>query len=345
MMFNKQEMKDLELLSAYLDNQLSPEAEGRLKIRLAKDEELQQALEDLRNTRYVLRNTPKVKRPRNFVLSLEMVKQQRFAWGMRSISRFVSAGAMLILVMVFAGQLFFSGTLGPVTVYRMDELSYKRAPIFNGGFGGGGGGDSTSNTAADVAEADQPNAATEAEEPMAMMQAADMPEEEMDAINEESVSGTTTDDAVTEESVMEDTATEDTTAEYSDAEETTAEEPQDGMGAAEATPTVPPEEVVEIPPAPSAGSLEPTMDNRMGETEKYPGDAGDMEGMDTGSGAGPFDGMGGEETIVEDDAAMTTAAVEEPTQSWPVVWIVELGLIALVVAGGFLYWYAGRKII
>ena len=343
MMFNKQEMKDLELLSAYLDNQLSPEAEGRLKTRLAKDEELQQALEDLRNTRYVLRNTPKVKRPRNFVLSLEMVKQQRFAWGMRNFSRFVSAGAMLILVMVFAGQLFFSGTLGPVTVYRMDELSYKRAPIFNGGFGSGGG-DSTSNTAANVAEVDMMDEATGAEEPMAMMQEADMPEEEMEATTDDATSGTMADDAVNEESVMEDTVTEDTTAEDSDAEETTAEEPQDGMGAAEATPTIPPEEVVEIPLPPAAGSPEPTMDNRIGEIEKYPGDAGDTEGMDTGSEAGPFNGMGGEETIDEDDTAMTTAAVEEPT-SWPVVWIVELGLIALVVAGGFLYWYAGRKII
>lgn len=66
-------MRDLELLSAYLDRELSQGEKTRLITRIVKEPELARALEDLRQTRSMLRRTPQRKAPRNFTLTPKMV--------------------------------------------------------------------------------------------------------------------------------------------------------------------------------------------------------------------------------------------------------------------------------
>jgi anti-sigma factor RsiW len=66
-------MRDLELLSAYLDRELSQGEKTRLISRIVKEPELARALEDLRQTRSMLRRTPQRKAPRNFTLTPKMV--------------------------------------------------------------------------------------------------------------------------------------------------------------------------------------------------------------------------------------------------------------------------------
>lgn len=64
---------DLELLSSYLDGQLTPSDSTRLESRLKSDRELVSALDDLRAARTLLRQLPKRRAPRNFTLTRKMV--------------------------------------------------------------------------------------------------------------------------------------------------------------------------------------------------------------------------------------------------------------------------------
>ncbi len=68
--------KDLELLSSYLDSALGPAEMRRLEQRLQADPELRAALEALRATRDVLRQLPRRRAPRSFVLSPRQVAQR-----------------------------------------------------------------------------------------------------------------------------------------------------------------------------------------------------------------------------------------------------------------------------
>jgi len=65
--------RDLELLSAYLDGQLSPSDSTRLEARLQSDRELVSVLDDLRAARTLLRQLPQRRAPRNFTLTRKMV--------------------------------------------------------------------------------------------------------------------------------------------------------------------------------------------------------------------------------------------------------------------------------
>jgi anti-sigma factor RsiW len=65
--------RDLELLSAYLDGELTPSDSARLESRLNAEPGLAAVLADLRATRTLLRRLPKRRAPRNFTLTRKMV--------------------------------------------------------------------------------------------------------------------------------------------------------------------------------------------------------------------------------------------------------------------------------
>ena len=65
--------RDIELLSSYLDGQLSSANSARLEARLRTDPELRSVLQDLRGARSLLRQLPMRKAPRNFTLTPKMV--------------------------------------------------------------------------------------------------------------------------------------------------------------------------------------------------------------------------------------------------------------------------------
>lgn len=65
--------RDLELLSAYLDGELSPSDSARLESRLQSEPRLVSVLSDLRGTRSLIRKLPQRRAPRNFTLTRKMV--------------------------------------------------------------------------------------------------------------------------------------------------------------------------------------------------------------------------------------------------------------------------------
>ena len=65
--------RDIEILSSYLDGQLSSADAARLEARLRTDPEMRSVLQDLRGARSLLRQLPMRKAPRNFTLTPKMV--------------------------------------------------------------------------------------------------------------------------------------------------------------------------------------------------------------------------------------------------------------------------------
>jgi hypothetical protein len=67
--------KDWQLLSEYLDGQLSPRDRSKLELRINSRPELRDGLEELRRLRSVLRSVPRRKVPHNFTLTRAMVEK------------------------------------------------------------------------------------------------------------------------------------------------------------------------------------------------------------------------------------------------------------------------------
>lgn len=105
--------RDLELLSAYLDRQLPSQEQRRLEERLKLNPALQNALDELRRTRVMLRSLPKVRAPRNFTLTPAMIpaRRQQPYFGLSLNWAAVSVLATFFLVFFFAGD--FLGVFSP----------------------------------------------------------------------------------------------------------------------------------------------------------------------------------------------------------------------------------------
>lgn len=74
-------MTDLELLSAYLDNQLSPKDRAQIESRLKTDSRLQRTLAELRSIKTQLHGLPTVKPLRSFTLKPETLRSRStFNW-------------------------------------------------------------------------------------------------------------------------------------------------------------------------------------------------------------------------------------------------------------------------
>ena len=118
MVKNPLSSRDLELLSSYLDRQLSSQEQRRLEERLKLNPALQSALDELRRTRVILRSLPKVRAPRNFTLTPAMIPARRRQpyFGLSFNWATVSALATFFLVTFFAGD--FLGLFSPTGVMQ-----------------------------------------------------------------------------------------------------------------------------------------------------------------------------------------------------------------------------------
>ncbi len=105
--------RDWETVSAYLDGQLSQREQARLESRLQKDFQLQIALNELRNTRDVLRSTPRLRVPRNFMLTPEMAGHPIRIPRLAPVFGWASAVASFLLVLVLVGDIFNAGRFVP----------------------------------------------------------------------------------------------------------------------------------------------------------------------------------------------------------------------------------------
>ena len=120
---------DVELLSAYLDGQLSPSEAARLEARIGGDREMRRVMEDLRAARGLLRALPQRKAPHNFTLRPNMRDLAAPTPRAFPVLRFASVLASILLL----GTIAVNG-LVPLAADRL--LSAPAAPAY--GMGGGG---------------------------------------------------------------------------------------------------------------------------------------------------------------------------------------------------------------
>ncbi len=110
--------RDWETLSAYLDDALPPRERERLEARLRSEPALKDAMASLERTRFVLRAAPRLRAPRNFTLTPEMVAPRpSFLDWLRPTMQWSSAVAALLLALALAGQ-YLLAPLGGASVQR-----------------------------------------------------------------------------------------------------------------------------------------------------------------------------------------------------------------------------------
>ena len=113
-------LHDIEYLSAYLDGQLSPHQRKVLEARLRREAGLQKQLKGLQTTRALLRDSGRLRAPRNFTLSPQTA-------GIRASSRLpalfgaVSALSSALLVIFVIGSLLLSNTAQPASLAGDDQ--------------------------------------------------------------------------------------------------------------------------------------------------------------------------------------------------------------------------------
>jgi anti-sigma factor RsiW len=125
--------RDVELISAYLDGQLSQSDSVRLEIRLKTDAQLRMVFEELGQARSVLRKLPARRAPRNFTLTAKMAGIKPPLPRTFPIFRFASILASVLFLFAYIANL----SVPAITFLR------AAAPVpIMGGRGGGGGNDS-----------------------------------------------------------------------------------------------------------------------------------------------------------------------------------------------------------
>ena len=103
---------ELNTLSAYLDNALSAQEKAVLEERLKKEPALREQLENLRRTKIILGYLPRVKAPRNFTLTPDMVTVRRKKRPpLFTALRLASSLAAILLVVLFGVELIAGGRL------------------------------------------------------------------------------------------------------------------------------------------------------------------------------------------------------------------------------------------
>ncbi len=124
----RQHTRDLALLSAYLDDALRPADRQALIARLRHEPELVAQLERLRRTKLTVGYLPRLRAPRNYTLTPEMVsmrsqKKQPFA----STLRLASALAAILMVVLFGVEFLF--TTGPLASSQLASEPMLEAAV------------------------------------------------------------------------------------------------------------------------------------------------------------------------------------------------------------------------
>lgn len=103
--------RDWQLLSEYIDGELSKQKRVRLERRLESERGLRDALRKIENTRRILRATPHLSAPKDFVLTPDMIPQ-RETRSFFPVFRLATALVSILLVAVLV--LDFGGVLSPL---------------------------------------------------------------------------------------------------------------------------------------------------------------------------------------------------------------------------------------
>jgi hypothetical protein len=95
---------DAELLNAYLDGQLNATQHEEIESRLARDDELKELFDALRESKAVLRRLPHRRAPRNFMLSPKMAGIKPPLPRAYPVLRFASAFAGFLFLFAYAAN-------------------------------------------------------------------------------------------------------------------------------------------------------------------------------------------------------------------------------------------------
>ena len=128
--------RELNILSAYLDDEISPQERDRLEERLQQNPDLRGELEALRRTRLIWRAAPKVRAPRNFTLTPEMVTPRPSFWDwFRPTMQWSAAVAFVLLLVTMAGQRWLMPPTSPSAeppAMMMAATAPTEAPVAKG---------------------------------------------------------------------------------------------------------------------------------------------------------------------------------------------------------------------
>jgi anti-sigma factor RsiW len=104
-----------------LDEELKEQQKAMLENRLAAEPALRKALQEMRQTRNLLRSSPQAKVPHHFTLSPQMIaeKESKF-WGSSTSYNLLSAVASILLVVVIIGDLGLSSLTLPAQAPSLD---------------------------------------------------------------------------------------------------------------------------------------------------------------------------------------------------------------------------------
>jgi len=101
--------RDLEQISAYLDEALSPRELSQFKERLNAEPELASALQEMQRTRAMLRRAAQRRVPRSFAVTQQMVGARTSLFSGWTSLNFASAAATLLLAFVLIGDFSVNG--------------------------------------------------------------------------------------------------------------------------------------------------------------------------------------------------------------------------------------------
>jgi anti-sigma factor RsiW len=121
--------RDLELLSTYLDGQLSQSSRARLETRIQADPALASALEELRQTRALLRSTPHRRAPRNFTLTPRMAGIRPPVPRLVPALSWASAVAMLLFIFTLGAGLVGQLSVGTAARSAAAPMGYGAGPL------------------------------------------------------------------------------------------------------------------------------------------------------------------------------------------------------------------------
>ena len=121
--------RDLEQLSAYLDGQLSRSDQTRLESRIHSDPAFASALEQLRQTRALLRRTPHRRAPRNFTLTPRMAGIRPPVPRLVPVLSWASAVAALFFIFTLGAGLVGQLSFGAAATSASAPMAYGAGPL------------------------------------------------------------------------------------------------------------------------------------------------------------------------------------------------------------------------
>ena len=179
--------RDVELLNAYLDDEMDATQRQRLESRLSSDPGLKSIFDELRESRVVLRRLPQRRAPRNFTLTPKMAGIKPPLPSSYPILRFASAFAAFLFFFAYATNFLprLSLSLGAAAPAAMEMQT---------GVGGGepedmqrdqSGGGCDTCTSEPTLMAEVPFAPSEKQPPAP--EATPLPEEEMQSLQQDQI--------------------------------------------------------------------------------------------------------------------------------------------------------------